>query len=124
MQNMSRLTRKERLHRRHAGIRKKISGTPERPRLFVRRSVRHMTACLIDDVSGRTLATLTTRSGEFTGDGTPGSKTIRAGRLGSMVAEKAKELGIETVVFDRGGHPYHGRVKALAEKAREGGLRF
>ena len=120
---MSRLTRRERLHRRHAGIRKKIFGTPERPRLFVRRSVRHMTACLIDDISGRTLATLTTNSGEFAG-GESGTKLSHAEKLGSMVAEKAKELGIENVVFDRGGHPYHGRVKALAEKAREGGLRF
>jgi len=120
---MARLTRRERLQRRHASIRKKIFGTPERPRLFVRKSSRHITASLIDDISGNTLAMLTTNCGEFTG-GEPGTKLSRSARLGTLVAEKAKELGIEAVVFDRGGHPYHGRVKALAEKAREGGLRF
>jgi large subunit ribosomal protein L18 len=120
---MARRTRRERIQRRHAGIRKKIFGTPERPRLFVRRSSRHLTACLIDDIAGNTLATLTTNCSAFTG-GEPGTKLNRAERLGSKVAEKAKELGIEAVVFDRGGHPYHGRIKALAEKAREGGLRF
>jgi large subunit ribosomal protein L18 len=120
---MATFTRTERLRRRHRSIRKKIFGTPERPRLFVRRSARHMTVSLIDDIEGRTLVTLTTNQKDFTGK-KPESKLSQAQRLGGMVAEKAKELGIESVVFDRGGHPYHGRVKALADKAREGGLKF
>lgn len=120
---MAKLTRRERLSRRHRRIRKSISGTAERPRLFVRRSLKHMVACLVDDVEGKTLLALTTDSAEFKADSS-GNKTQRAEALGARLAEKAKEKGITTVVFDRGGHPYHGRVKALAEKARENGLEF
>ncbi|PIE53534.1 50S ribosomal protein L18 [Candidatus Fermentibacteria bacterium] len=120
---MAKLTRKQRLSRRHRRIRKHVSGTPERPRLFVRRSLRHMVACLIDDVEGKTLLALTTDSAKFRA-AVSGSKTSQAEALGTCLAEKAKEQGITRVVFDRGGHPYHGRVKALAEKARENGLEF
>jgi len=120
---MAKLTRRESLSRRHRRLRKKVSGTPERPRLFVRRSLRHMIACLIDDVEGKTLLALTTDSKEFRASAN-GSKTEKAQALGAKLAELAKEKGINTVVFDRGGHPYHGRVKALAEKARECGLEF
>jgi len=120
---MSRPTNRQRLQKRHRSIRKKIFGTPERPRLFVRRSTKHMMTSLIDDVAGKTLVTLTTSSKSIGGK-TSETRMQQAERLGGLIAEKAKELGIETVVFDRGGHPYHGRVKALAEKAREGGLRF
>jgi len=120
---MARLTGVERLRRRHLRVRRKISGTTERPRLFVRRTNRHMTASLIDDSTGRTLMCVTTSAAYFEGE-MEGTKTDQAGRLGLLVARRALEAGIETVVFDRGGHPYHGRVRALAEKAREGGLRF
>lgn len=120
---MAKLTRRESLSRRHRRLRKKISGTAARPRLFVRRSLRHMIACLIDDVEGKTLLALTTDSKEFRASVT-GSKTELAEALGTKLAEMAKEKGINTVVFDRGGHPYHGRVKALAEKVRESGLEF
>lgn len=120
---MAKLTRRESLSRRHRRIRKHLSGTSERPRLFVRRSLKHMVACLIDDVEGKTLLALTTDSKEFQAKSS-GTKTELAEALGTLIAEKAKEKGITTVVFDRGGHPYHGRVKALAEKARECGLEF
>ena len=120
---MANLTRRERLSIRHRRIRKHMSGTAERPRLYVRRSLRHMIACLINDVEGKTLLALTTDSSDFRSN-TGGSKTELAAALGARLAEKAKEQGICAVVFDRGGHPYHGRVKALAEKARECGLEF
>ncbi len=120
---MAKLTRRERLSRRHRRIRKHVKGTSERPRLFVRRTLKHMVACLIDDVEGKTLLALTTDSSEFKADSS-GTKTQLAEVLGTRIALKAKEKGISSVVFDRGGHPYHGRVKALAEKARENGLEF
>jgi large subunit ribosomal protein L18 len=120
---MANLTRRERLSRRHRRIRKHMSGTAERPRLYVRRSLKHMVACLINDVEGKTLLALTTDSSDFRSN-TKGNKTELAEALGARLAEKAKEQGICAVVFDRGGHPYHGRVKALAEKARECGLEF
>ena len=120
---MAKLTRRERLSRRHRRIRKRLSGTSDRPRLFVRRSLKHMVACLIDDVEGKTLLALTTDSKDFQASSS-GNKTEQAEALGTLIAEKAKEKGISTVVFDRGGHPYHGRVKALAEKVRECGLVF
>jgi large subunit ribosomal protein L18 len=82
-----------------------------------------MQASLIDDLAGRTLLTVTTASSEFRSED-DGDKKAQAGRLGALMAEKAKEKGIERVVFDRGGHPYHGRVRVFAEKAREGGLEF
>lgn len=120
---MSKPDRIQRLLRRHRSIRKKISGTAERPRLFVRRTNRHMLASLIDDQAGRTLLSITTDSKEIA-EAASGSKSDRAGFLGAKLAEKARAIGVEKVVFDRGGHPFHGRVKALAEKAREGGLVF
>ncbi len=120
---MSKLTRKQRLRRRHVHIRKRVSGSAKRPRLLVRRSLRHIEASLINDVEGRTMLTATTKSSSFSTE--PGTtKTEQAGRLGELIAAMAREKGIEEVVFDRGGHPYHGRVKAVAEKAREAGLRF
>lgn len=120
---MAAVDRNVRLRRRHLRIRKRLSGTAERPRLFVHRSNRHMIAGLIDDASGRTLLCVTTTANDFEAS-EKGTKTDRAARLGLLLAEKARELGVETVVFDRGGHPYHGRVRALAEKAREAGLKF
>lgn len=100
-------------------IRKKVSGTSERPRLSVYRSNRHIYAQLIDDAAGHTLAAASTFAAETSGK--PADASREAGKL---LAEKAKAAGIEAVVFDRNGYRYHGRVKALAEGAREGGLQF
>jgi large subunit ribosomal protein L18 len=107
--------------RRHHRLRRGISGTAERPRLVVFRSNRGVEAQLVDDVVGRTLAAArhTQLPKSFNG-----SKTEQAAEVGKRLAAAAKKAGIETVVFDRGGYLYHGRVKALAEAAREGGLRF
>ncbi len=107
--------------RRHKRVRAKISGTPERPRLNVFRSETNIYAQIIDDVAGSTLVSASSLEKGFTCDGT---KTDAAKKVGQMVAERAKAKGIDTVVFDRGGYVYHGRVQALAEGAREGGLQF
>jgi large subunit ribosomal protein L18 len=112
---------KSRLRRQVRG-RKKLSGTAERPRLVVTRSSKHITAQVVDDLEGRTLAYASTMEGDlrsFTGD-----KTAKAKRVGELVAERAKAAGIQGVVFDRAGNKYHGRVAALADGAREGGLTF
>ena len=107
--------------RRHRRVRGKISGTPERPRLNVFRSEKHIYAQLIDDVNGHTLCSASSVEKSF--DGT-GSNKEAARKVGKLVAERAKEKGIEVVVFDRGGYIYHGRVKELADAARDGGLKF
>lgn len=107
--------------RRHARVRRQVSGTAERPRLAVFRSLRHIYAQVIDDVAGSTLAAASTR--DIDGGGS-GSKTERAKAVGQLIAERAQDVGVETVVFDRGGYRYHGRVRALAEAAREAGLTF
>ena len=107
--------------KRHKRVRAKISGTPERPRLNVFRSAKHIYAQIIDDVSGKTLVSASSLEKDFACEGT---KTDAAKQVGVTVAERAKAKGIDTVVFDRGGYVYHGRVKALAEGAREGGLQF
>lgn len=103
-------------------IRKVVNGTPERPRLSVFRSSKQIYAQLIDDQAGRTL--LAASSSEKGIVEKKGTKTEKARQVGQLIAERAKENGIESVVFDRGGYLYHGRVKALAEAAREGGLKF
>ena len=105
--------------RRHRRVRGKISGTAERPRLAVFRSSKHIYAQIIDDVAGVTLASASTMDKDFEGFG---GNIEAATKVGNAVAKKALEKGITTVVFDRGGVVYHGRVKALAEGAREGGL--
>ena len=105
--------------RRHRRVRGKISGTAERPRLDVFRSSKHIYAQIIDDVAGVTLASASTLEKGFEGFG---GNVEAANKVGKMIAEKALAKGIKTVVFDRGGFVYHGRVKALAEGAREGGL--
>jgi large subunit ribosomal protein L18 len=112
--------------KRHRRIRKKVRGTPGQPRLSVFRSLKNITAQLHDDVSGRCLITVTSLSGEVRErmGGTKPNKSAVSGIVGKVLAEKAKALGVERVVFDRGGYLYHGRVKALAEAAREGGLKF
>ena len=108
--------------RRHARVRKKISGTPARPRLAVFRSNRHMQAQLIDDVAGRTLAAASSLESGLRGAGVP--PVAQAERVGKLLAERATAQGITAVVFDRGGFRFHGRVKALAEGARSAGLEF
>ena len=107
--------------KRHTRVRGKISGTPERPRLNVYRSNANIYAQIIDDVNGVTLVSASTLDKEF--EGAAGNAEA-AKKVGQKVAERALAKGIETVVFDRGGYVYHGRVKALAEGAREGGLQF
>ena len=113
-------TKAQRLHR-HKRVRGKVSGTPERPRLNVFRSETNIYAQIIDDVNGVTLAAASTLEKDFACEGT---KSDAAKQVGLNVAERAKAKGIDTVVFDRGGYVYHGRVQALAEGAREGGLQF
>ncbi|MEU8138036.1 50S ribosomal protein L18 [Streptodolium elevatio] len=108
--------------RRHIRVRKRVSGTPQRPRLVVTRSTRHIVAQVIDDLAGVTLASASTMDTSIRGD--EGDKTEKARKVGELVAERAKAAGIETVVFDRGGNKYHGRIAALADAAREGGLAF
>ncbi len=107
--------------KRHKRVRGKISGTPERPRLNVFRSETNIYAQVIDDVNGVTLVSASSLDKEFEGKG---GNIEAARKVGQMVAERAKAKGIDTVVFDRGGYVYHGRVQALAEGAREGGLDF
>lgn len=117
---MARNRKRERRQRVKRGIRSKISGTAERPRLSVYRSNKHIYAQLIDDRAGHTLASANSAQDEL-GDGTP----VNQGELvGKRLAERAREAGIEVAVFDRGGYRYHGRVRAVAEGAREGGLRL
>jgi large subunit ribosomal protein L18 len=108
--------------RRHQRLRKKVAGTPTRPRLVVSRSSRHLYAQIIDDAAGRTLVAASTMESDvraFEGD-----KTARAAKVGSLLADRAQQAGVETVVFDRGGNKYAGRIAALADAARETGLRF
>jgi large subunit ribosomal protein L18 len=116
---MSILTKREARVRRHRRVRGKIAGTADRPRLVVFRSNRGISAQLVDDASGRTLA-----SASWTGASASGSKTEQASAVGKALADSAKKAGIESCVFDRAGYLFHGRVKALAEGAREGGLQF
>ena len=109
--------------RRHRRIRVNLSGTQERPRLNVFRSLQHIYAQVIDDTSGTTLAAASTNEASVRGS-LSGSKTERARAVGKSIAERAREKGVTTVVFDRGGYLYHGRIKALADAAREAGLEF
>ena len=106
--------------RRHVRVRKKVSGTTERPRLVVTRSSRHVFVQVVDDTQGRTLVSASTMEADLRA--LDGDKTAKAQKVGELVAERAKEAGVEAVVFDRGGNQYHGRVAALADGAREGGL--
>ena len=107
---------------RHQRVRKRVSGTPERPRLVVTRSNRHMVAQVVDDTIGHTLCAASTL--EEAAKGVEGHKVGAARKVGELIAERAKALGLEAVVFDRGGNKDHGRVAAVAEGAREGGLRL
>ena len=106
--------------RRHLRVRKRIAGTTERPRLVVTRSSRHVVAQVVDDTRGHTLASASTREADLRS--LDGDKTAKARRVGELLAERARAAGVEGVVFDRGGNRYHGRVAAVADGAREGGL--
>lgn len=106
--------------RRHLRVRKRLSGTSERPRLVVSRSSRHIYAQIVDDTVGRTLVSASTMESDLRGF--DGDKTAKAKKVGELLAERAKSAGVEAVVFDRAGNKYHGRVAAIAEGAREGGL--
>jgi large subunit ribosomal protein L18 len=117
---MSQLTLRERRERRHKRVRKGVFGTAERPRLVVFRSNRGIAAQLVDDVEGKTLAAASWLEKK----GAKGAKSDQAAEVGKLLAANAKKAGVQRVVFDRGGYLYHGRVKALADAAREGGLQF
>src|SRR3954453_11105657 len=108
--------------RRHLRVRKKVSGTTARPRLVVTRSARHVFVQVVDDVAGVTLASASTMEADLRAN--DGDKTAKSRRVGELVAERAKAAGVESVVFDRGGNSYHGRVAALADGARGAGLDF
>ncbi|WP_206787569.1 50S ribosomal protein L18 [Amycolatopsis sp. MtRt-6] len=108
--------------RRHFRLRKKVSGTEQRPRLVVKRSSRHIAVQVIDDLAGRTLVSASTLEADIRS--ADGDKKAKAAKVGALVAERAKNAGISAVVFDRGGNAYHGRIAALADAAREAGLEF
>ena len=111
-------TREQQRYRRHLRVRKKVAGTSDRPRLVIFRSLKHITAQIVDDTSGRTLMTVSSTDIES------GKKTEKSAQVGKRIAARAKDAGITKVVFDRAGYKYHGRVKAVADGAREGGLEF
>ncbi len=121
VRKLSRELHRERMHRR---IRNKIAGTPERPRLCVHRSIRHIRAQVVDDNAGRTLVSASSLDEAVRAQIKGGGNIAAAKLVGKIVAERALALGLELVVFDRGGYLYHGRVKALADSAREAGLKF
>ncbi|MFC1969023.1 50S ribosomal protein L18 [Chloroflexota bacterium] len=121
---MSKITPREARYRRHGRVRGKITGTGERPRLCVFRSLTHIYAQVTDDSKSHTLASASTIEPEIKGQLDGKAKTSQAELVGTMVAKRLLSLGIEQVVFDRGGYKYHGRVKALAEAARQAGLKF
>ncbi len=119
---MATSTREARI-RRHARARKKVVGTPERPRLAVFRSNKHMVAQVIDDTTGRTLAAASTHEAPLRSGGST-SNIDASKRVGALIAERAKSAGVAKVVFDRGGFIYHGRIAAVADAARQAGLEF
>jgi len=120
-QNISETRRVARI-RRHARLRKKVAGTSDTPRLMVNRSARHIHVQLIDDLSGVTVAAASSTEADVRA--VDGDKKAHSVRVGQLIAERAKAAGVETVVFDRGGYTYGGRIAALADAAREGGLKF
>jgi large subunit ribosomal protein L18 len=120
-QSASAVRRKQRL-RRHARLRKKVSGTAERPRLVVHRSSRHIHVQLVNDLTGTTVAAASSIEADVRG--VDGDKKAHSVRVGQLIAERAKAAGVDAVVFDRGGYTYGGRIAALADAAREGGLKF
>jgi len=118
------MSKAEARRERHARLRKKLTGNQERPRLCVRRSLHHLYAMLVDDTRGHTVVAASTLDASISGELTSKTNLAAAKALGSALAAKAKSAGISEVVFDRGGYKYHGRVRALADAAREAGLIF
>ena len=121
---MAKIKTREARYRRHYRVRQKISGSSARPRLCVFRSLNHIYAQIIDDSQSNTLVSASTLDAEMKSNGNGKSKTDEAGLVGQLLAKRAVAKGISEVAFDRGGYKYHGRVKALADAAREGGLKF
>ena len=121
---MAKITSKEARYKRHVRVRVKVAGTSTRPRLCVFRSLTHIYAQVMDDSQGHTLTSASTLDPEVKDELNGKTKTAQAGVVGSTVAKRALSLGVNQVVFDRGGYKYHGRVKALADAAREAGLKF
>src|SRR5688572_29516985 len=113
-----------RLERRRFRTRKNIFGTTERPRLSIFRSDKHIYAQLIDDLAGKTLAAVSSAKTDVRGEAKNGGNVVTAQKVGAAIAARAKEIGVSKVAFDRGGRMYHGRIKALADAARKGGLKF
>lgn len=121
---MGSMTKAERRIKKHRRVRRKISGTPERPRLCVYRSNKHVRVQVIDDIAGKVLASASSQSKEVRDQHKHGGNKQAAHAVGTLIAEKAKAQGIAAVVFDRGGYLFHGRVREIAEGARKGGLKF
>ena len=121
---MSKVSRQDRRTRKHERVRKTVEGSTERPRLNVFRSSKHIYAQIIDDVKGHTLVAASSLSKELDGQFKTGANKQAARAVGKLIAQKAKDAKLDKVVFDRGGYVYHGRIKELAEGAREGGLKF
>ena len=121
---MSKVSRADRRVRKHERVRKTVEGSQERPRLNVFRSSKHIYAQIIDDVAGHTLVSASSLSKELDGQFKTGANKLAARAVGKLIAQKAKEKKLDKVVFDRGGYLYHGRIKELADGAREGGLKF
>ncbi|MTI71180.1 MAG: 50S ribosomal protein L18 [Firmicutes bacterium] len=121
---LNKVRKNERRKKRHLRMRNKVQGTPDRPRLNVYKSAKHMYAQIIDDMAGKTIISASTLDKELQKNLESTGNKEAAREVGKKVAELAKEKGIETVIFDRGGYIYHGRVKELAEGAREAGLKF
>ncbi|MGZ3503322.1 MAG: 50S ribosomal protein L18 [Vulcanimicrobiaceae bacterium] len=121
---MAQVSKEVSRQKRHARLRRKLTGSAERPRLMVRRTLHHIYASVVDDAKGHTLVTASTREKDLA-DGLDSTTNVAAAeKVGQAIAAKAKQAGITSVVFDRGGFKYHGRVKALADAAREAGLEF
>ncbi len=121
---LTRITKNQKRGHIHERIRKKLQGTAERPRLNVYRSLNHIYVQVVDDLSGKTLVSASTAEGKKKEDRRTGGNVASAKSVGKVIAERAKAKGVTKVVFDRGGYIYHGRVKALADAAREAGLQF
>lgn len=121
---MAKLSKREARKRRHKRVRNKVKGTPNRPRLAVNRSLKHIYAQVIDDLSGKTVAAASTVEEEIQSELKNTGNAEAAKVVGKHLAQRALDNGVDTVVFDRAGNDYHGRIKALAEAAREGGLEF
>ena len=121
---MAKINTREARYRRHYRVRQKISGNGAKPRLCVFRSLNHIYAQIIDDSQSNTLVSASTLDAEMKSNGNEKSKTETAGLVGKLLAKRAVDKGISEVAFDRGGYKYHGRIKALADAAREGGLKF